>query len=145
MAGEELITNFAGMTPTQQAGIVSAIVALGIIVIIFMLLMLIALYIYVSLALMTIAKKTKTKNRWFAWIPILNFYLITQIAKQSGWWTLILLAWIIPFGGIAIVAVGIWMFWLIAERRKFPGWFSLLLLIPIVNLVMLGILAWKKK
>jgi len=134
-----------GNDTTQQAAMVSALVSLGIAFVIFMILLCLAVYIYVAFALMTIAKKTNTKNRWMAWIPILNFYLITQIAKQSGWWTLILLASFISFGGIAILAVAIWMFWLIAERRKLPGWFSLLLIIPIVNLVILGVIAWKKK
>ncbi|MDO8623063.1 MAG: DUF5684 domain-containing protein [archaeon] len=146
MTGENFMTNFAGMDSNQQVGIISAIVALGIAIIIILLVLFVALYIYSAIALMTIAKKTKTKHAWMAWIPILNFYLVTQIAKQSGWWTLILLAGGIPFiGGIAIAAVSVWMFWLVAERRKFPGWFGILMLIPIVNLVILGILAWKKK
>jgi hypothetical protein len=144
MAVEDLVTLF-GSDTNKQAAMISAIVSLGIAFIILMLILCLALYIYVSIALMTIAKKTKTKNAWMAWIPILNFYLMTQIAKQSGWWTLILLVWFIPLGVIAVIAVGIWMFWLIAERRKFPGWFSLLLLIPIVNLIILGVMAWGKK
>lgn len=141
--------NLTNVSANQQANaasaMIAAIVTLGIIAIIFLIILMIAVYVYISIALMSIAKKTKTKNAWMAWVPILNFYLLTQIAKQSGWWTLILLAWAIPFGGIAILAVGIWMFWLIAERRNLPGWISLLMIIPIVNLVILGIIAWKKK
>jgi hypothetical protein len=97
------------------------------------------------LALIAIAKKTRTENSWLAWIPIANFYLITQMAKQSGLWTLILFASFIPIiGGLAVMAVLVWLFWTIAEKIKLPGWTSLLLLVPIVNLVMLGIYAWKK-
>lgn len=104
-----------------------------------------AIYIYSALALMAIAKKTRTANSWLAWIPIANFYLVTQMAKKSGLWTLILLASFIPtIGGLAVMAVSIWLFWIIAEKIKMPGWTSLLLLVPIVNLVMLGIYAWKK-
>lgn len=104
-----------------------------------------ALYIYTSIALMTIAKKTRTENAWLAWIPIANFYLVTQIAGVSGFWTLALLAIFIPIvGSLFVAGVGIWMFWRIAEKRRFPGWLSLLLLIPVVNLVVLGILAWGK-
>jgi len=105
----------------------------------------IGLYIYTSLALMAIAKRTKTKNPWMAWVPIVNFYLITQIAKLSGLWTLILLAGFIPsIGSLCITAVFVWMFWRTAERIKMPGWTSLLLIVPILNLIILGIYAWKK-
>jgi hypothetical protein len=103
------------------------------------------LYVYISWTVMTIANKTKTKNSWLAWIPIANFYLLTQIANVSGLWTLALLLSFIPVaGGLAVAGVSIWLFWRIAERRKFPGWISLLLLVPGVNLVVLGIIAWAK-
>ncbi|HKZ33783.1 MAG TPA: hypothetical protein VJ142_00900 [Candidatus Nanoarchaeia archaeon] len=108
------------------------------------LLIIVILYVYVALALMRIAKKTGTKNEWFAFIPIANFYLLTQMAKKSGHWTWALLLGFLPFGGLFVAAVGIWLFWLVAERIKFPGWISLLLIVPFVNLVVLGILAWKK-
>lgn len=95
---------------------------------------------------MFIAKKTKTANSWLAFIPIANVYLVTQIAKVSGWWTLVVLAPIVPFAGtIVMMAVMIWMFWRIAEAIDFPGWTSLLLLVPVVNLVILGIWAWAEK
>lgn len=105
-----------------------------------------AVYIYLAITLMVTAKKTKTKNTWLAWIPIANFYLMTQVAKVSGLWTLALLLSFIPMvGGLAVAGVSIWLFWRIAERRGFPGWISLLLLVPIVNLIVLGIIAWAKK
>ena len=103
-------------------------------------------YIYTAIALMTIAKKTNTKNGWLAFIPIANVYLITQIAGLSGWWTLIILASLIPFiGSLLMLVVMIWMFWRIAEKIKYPGWTSILLIIPIVNLIILGVWAWAKK
>lgn len=109
-----------------------------------MLIILLGFYIYSSLALMAIAKKTKTENAWLAWVPIGNLYLVTQIARQNGLWTLMVLAAFIPFiGGIAFGAVYIWLFWQIAEKIKMPGWTSLLLIIPLVNLVILGLYAWK--
>jgi len=111
----------------------------------FAILIIAGLYIYVALALIGIAKKTKTKNAWMAWIPIANFYLVTQMAKLNGLWTLILLAYFIPgIGGLVVAGIGIWMFWRIAERIRMPGWISLLLLVPVLNLVVLGIYAWKK-
>ncbi len=109
------------------------------------LLIFLAVYIYAAVALMYIARKTKTGNGWFAFIPILNFYLITQMAKKSGWWTLILLAAAIPLvGGIIVAIASVWLFWLIAEKINLPGWTSVLMIIPLVNLVILGVYAWSK-
>ncbi len=124
-------------------GVVALLVALGVV---FFVLMAI-LYVYCAIALMTIANKTKTQNAWMAWIPVINFYLITQIAGVSGLWTLALLVLLVPVSGLSILlwVVSIWLFWRIAKRRKFPGWLSLFLIIPVVNLVVLGILAWGKK
>ncbi len=104
-----------------------------------------AFYIYSALALMFIAKKTKTNNGWLAFIPIANVYLMTQMAKKPAWWTLAILLGFIPFiGGLAVGAFSIYLFWIIAERIGKPGWWSLLLMIPIVNLVIMGIMAWGK-
>jgi hypothetical protein len=102
-----------------------------------------AVYIYTAIAVMTIAKKTKTKDGWLAFIPIANIYLLTQMAGQNGLLTLIILADLV-LGGLATTVLTIWMFWLIAEKIKYPGWMSLLLLIPIVNLIILGVFAWRK-
>ncbi|MGM5483709.1 MAG: hypothetical protein ACQER9_02205, partial [Nanobdellota archaeon] len=79
-----------------------------------------------------------------AWIPILNVYLMTQIGKQHwGWALAVVLLPLIPFIGAALgTAAGIYLWWKIAEEIKKPGWWSLLLLIPIVNLVIMGIMAW---
>ena len=104
----------------------------------------IALYVYFALALMTIATKTKTANPWLAWIPIANLFLMTQIGKVP-WWTVLIaiFAPIIPvIGSLASLAVFIWWWWRIAEERKKPGWFSILMLIPIVNLIIIGVIAW---
>lgn len=131
-----------GLTEALAAGsALGIIMAMGTI----MLVVALALYVYSAIALMVIAKKTKTSNGWFAFIPILNIYLITQMAGVSGLWTLIILAGFIPIvGALAMTVAMIWMFWKVAENIDFPGWTSLLMLIPIVNLVMLGVWAWGK-
>ncbi|MBW2967277.1 hypothetical protein KY362_02210 [Candidatus Woesearchaeota archaeon] len=105
-----------------------------------------ALYIYAALALMYIAKRSKTKNGWLAFIPIANVYLMTQIGKQSGWWTVGILAGMIPFiGGLAVAALMIFLWWKIAEKVHKPGWWGILMILPVVNLVLMGIMAWGKK
>ena len=45
--------------------------------------------------------------------------------------------------GVVLLAMHVFMWWKIAEARHKPGWYSLLMLIPVVNLFVLGIIAWK--
>ena len=129
MAGEEI----------AAAGIIALLLGLGV----FALLLVLAVYIYSAIAVMTIAKKTKTKVGWMAFIPILNIYLLTQMAGKSGLLTLIILADFV-LGGLATTVLCISMFWIIAKKIGYPEWMSLLLLIPIVNLIILGVFAWRK-
>lgn len=108
-----------------------------------MVIVMIAVYIYSAIALMAIAKRTNTPNGWLAWIPIANIYLMTQIGKQSGWWTLgILVAFIPVLGTLAVLALIIFLGWHIAIALNRPNWWGILLAIPIVNLVIMGIMAW---
>jgi Zn-dependent protease len=103
------------------------------------------LYIYSSWATMVIANKLNVPNGWLAFIPIANVYLMTQMADVPAWMTLLILLPIIPFlGGLAFMAIMIWWWWKICEKRGREGWWSLLMLIPIVNLVILGMLAWSE-
>lgn len=111
------------------------------------LIVVLAVYIYTSLALMTIAKRTKTEYAWMAWIPILNLYLMSRIAGIH-WWTVLVVifaGWIPLIGQLAAAAIIVWWWWMIAEKRKYPGFFGILMLIPIVNFIILGVLAWAKK
>ncbi len=104
-----------------------------------------AAYLYSAFALWAMANKTNTPNGWLGFIPIANVYLMTQIAKLPWWWTLCLVVAIIPIiGGIVMLAAMIYIWWKIAENLGNPGWWSLLLLIPVVNLIIIGILAWGK-
>ena len=103
----------------------------------------IAFYVYFSLALMTIAKRTKTENAWLAWIPIVNIYLMMKIGKLPTWslalWALVFVPML---GGLASAGMTVWYWWAIAERRGKEGWWGILMLVPLVNLVLVGILAW---
>ena len=64
-----------------------SLLAAGIAFAMIIVLLALAVYVYSAVALMFIAKRAKTKNGWLAFIPIANIYLITQVGKQSGWWT----------------------------------------------------------
>ena len=46
---------------------------------------------------------------------------------------------------LALLPAYVFMWWKIAESRRQPGWYSLLMLIPLINLILLGIVAWSKK
>lgn len=93
-------------------------------------------YIYVSLALQTIATKTGTQNGWLAWIPIINIFLMLDIAKKPLWWFILFL---IPLVNI-VMAIIVWMG--IAEARQKPNWWGILTIVPIANLLVPGYLAW---
>ncbi len=102
------------------------------------------LYVYGSFCLMKIAKKTNTELAWLAWIPIANLFLLAMIADKEWWWALIvILGGIVPIIGIiASLGAFIYLSWLVCEKLNKPGWLSILMLIPIVNLVILGYLAF---
>lgn len=111
-----------------------------------------AVYVYVALALMTIAKKTNTPRGWMAWIPGANLWLMKDIAKAPLWSFFVAIAGIvlafIPsisiVGNLMMIAVIIWWAWLICPKMGRPEWWALLLLIPIVDLVVLWMMAWGK-
>ena len=115
-------------------------------------------YIYMAICLMLIAQKTNTKYSWLAWIPIANVFLMAMIAKRPWWWALIIviafavaaammngplgwLGWVIYLAAVVLTII-IWIG--ICQARNRPGWWVILLLIPIVNLVILGVLAFSK-
>lgn len=134
LAGAGTLALLAGMA------LVSAII--GIIV-----------YLYFAFALFTIARKLKEPNAWLAWIPIANLYLLWKMSGTPTW-TIIAAAIgyllsAIPFIGwlLALFAgvLTIWWFWKIVERRGYPGWISILMIVPVVNLVVVGVVAWAKK
>ncbi len=103
------------------------------------------MYIYFAVALMTIAKRTNTLRGWLAFIPIANVYLMTQIAGLPAWYTLAVLLPIIPLlGGLAALVAMVYFWWKIAEAINKPGWWGVLIIVPIVNLVIVGIMAWSK-
>ncbi len=126
--------------------IMNSFTALTSTVLVLAIILAILVYIYTAWALMDIARRTKTNLPWLAWIPIANLYLRTKIAKVP-WWTLlvILLAWIPFVGGLLLLLVMIWWWWKIAEARKHPGWWGILMIVPILNWILMGILAWGKK
>jgi len=97
----------------------------------------IIVYFYFSYSLYVIAQKTgHESNAWMAWVPVINTFLMLQIAGKPMWWFILLL---IPIVNIVILII-VWM--KIAEARNKPDWWGLLLLVPFVNFIVPGYLAF---
>jgi len=119
----------------------------------------IILYIYHAICLQAIAKKTGTPNGWLAWIPLAWYFLQTNIARMSWVLALILciisvtsffitdqsLTWLSFILSIVYLVLVIIIWVKICRACDKPGWWVILLCIPIVNLIILGIMAFSKK
>ncbi len=112
------------MTPTQYVTV--AMITLAVVGFVFV----IACY-----PVFLIAKKTNTAYPYFAFIPILNYYLLCKIAGRPVWW---LLLYLVPLVGLAIDVI-VWMD--IAKIRNKPNWMGVLILVPLANLGMMWYLA----
>ena len=104
----------------------------GILVLLFEL----GIYVYFALAFQTIAKKTNTPNDWMAWVPILNMWLMIQVAGKEPWWIVVCL---IPLANIVAI---IMIMMPVAEKMGKPNWWGILMIVPFVNLIVPGYLAW---
>jgi hypothetical protein len=117
----------------------AAWVALGV------LLFLVLVYLYFSFCLQLIAKLTNQEPAWLAWIPIANFFLMCKIASLSYLWLLVIPIFFVPFVG-PFINLGFFgfLYYRIALARKKPGWIGILAIIPLVNLVIVGYLAFSE-
>lgn len=86
------------------------------------------MYLAWGIALYMIAQKTRTENAWMAWVPILNIFLLLNIAQLGCLWVI---AYFIPCVGF-FAAIYTW--WRVCERRGKPGPLGILMVIPGVNL-----------
>lgn len=93
-------------------------------------------YIYMGICFQKIAEKTNTENPWWAWVPILNIFLMLKIARRPLWWIILLF---IPLVNIIIAIV---VFMAIAEARGKPSWYGILIIVPLVNIFLPGYLAF---
>lgn len=97
----------------------------------------VAVYVYFAFCLQTIANKTNNQNGWMGWVPILNIYLMCQIAGRPGWWVILIL--LIPIINI-ILSIIVWMD--VAKARNKPGWLGILMIIPFINFIIPGYIAF---
>lgn len=126
----------------------------------FSLIISLAVYIYLAYCLMVIAGKLDVPNGWLAFIPVANVYLMCKIVGISGWYLLLAFApivgaFLIPLNatlGLIVYAAGflvvlvfyVYLWWKIAEQRLRPGWYGILMLVPIANLIVPGVLAFRE-
>ncbi len=144
-----------------------ALIALGILVIIALVSL---IYIYKSMAFMFVGRKANDPLFVLAWIPIIGNTIIAYRASGMHWWpwiiigvnvivgiyllskgpdiyqyfdSLVILTLTLLSGLIYAVFFIIWL-WKLFEKVNWPGWLALLYIIPVVDLVVIGIVAWKK-
>ena len=113
-----------------------ALAGIGISVLIFLGVLILASLIYVAVTVWTIAAKLNMSRKWLLFIPFANFYFFTLLAELP-WWTSILI-FITPIN----IGIFVWGWWKISVRRNRPGWFGFLMFVPLVNFLILGVLAW---
>lgn len=135
MAYEQII---AGATGAAVAGFL-----------IFWILLLVGSYVFMALAYQSIFRKSGYKRPWFAWIPILNLVPILELGKFHWAWIFLSIGAFIPiigfFAMMVLAVISIIAHWRIFQNAGYAGALSLLLMIPIVNYILLGIVAWQKK
>ncbi|MBN2025722.1 MAG: hypothetical protein JW854_03005 [Actinobacteria bacterium] len=89
-------------------------------------------YVLSAWLLYRIGKRFNYENSWYAWVPILNMWMMTELAGRDMTFFLILL-----LGTFFCFIVGIVMMvilWMdIAEKCGKERWYGVLVIIPIVN------------
>jgi hypothetical protein len=127
--------NLDNLSDEEAAVFSAALFLTGVGLVVFGVFALIA-YVYTSWAFMVVAQKVGEQPAWLAWVPILNVYLLTKIAKVHP------LSLLLMFVPIANIVYAVFLLMKIAERRGFPSWLGLFVLVPLAGLILPGYLAW---
>ena len=90
----------------------------------------IAIYAFVSYCFQKIYQKLGEPNAWFAWIPILNNWIMYKAGAQSPWWIIGLFIPLINF--VALIILLIALINIVKKLDKNP-WLIILMIIPLVN------------
>jgi len=144
----KVLPNLETGNPALECGLPASMFSLSagavpLIVIAIVFLLSLASYAYISYCLQLVAQKTDTPNSWFAWVPIMSFILLFDIAEKPRYWAFSLFLSLVPFlGGLLMLAVSCFIFWEICLRRNKPGWVAILLLLPVVQFFAWGYLAF---
>ncbi len=96
-------------------------------------------YVLSAWLLYRIGKKLGYENCWYAWVPILNYWMMTELAGKDTTWFIIMVVFMFCCGIVTFVMM-IMLFMEIAERCGKERWWGILIIIPIVNFVIMYIL-----
>jgi len=106
---------------------------LGLIPVLFLL----GIFLFCAYCQARMAKKMGLlNNSWWAYVPIVNTFLLFQMAGKPAWWFVLCL---IPLVNVVVFAI-LWM-----ETAKALGqspFWGIMVLIPVINFFALGILAF---
>lgn len=100
-------------------------------------------YIYTGITVSKIGKKLNYEKTWYAWVPVLNFVMLLELADMNP--LLIFLGLIPVVNGIAGIVLTVMTMMKICEKLGMDKYLGLLALVPLANYLLLGILAWKKE
>ncbi len=93
------------------------------------------LYILETYPLYLIAAKSGQENAWLAFVPLVNIWMMFQLADVDLWLALLLL---LP--GIDLLVL-IWVWMRIAESTNKSSFWGILMVVPVVNLAVAWYLA----
>jgi hypothetical protein len=102
-----------------------------------LMLLAVGLYVYFAFCQMKMAQKIGLLNSaWWAWVPIMNTFLLFKMAGKPNWWFFLCL---IPLVNIIAFAI----LWMEAAKAvdNSPVW-GFLVLVPFINFVAIGVLAF---
>ena len=86
----------------------------------------IALYIYGGTTLQGVAKRANISNSWKAWVPILNVWLMIEVAHVASWWMILFFIPIVNIAALIMVAMRM------AVVIGKPAWLGALMMIPLI-------------
>lgn len=91
-------------------------------------------YLFGSYCFYRIYQKLGSQNAWFAWIPILNNWIMYKEGEQSPWWVIGLF---IPLVNVVALLFLLAAFIKIVQRIGKNPWLILLLIVPLVNFIVM--------
>lgn len=95
-----------------------------------------SLYAFFSICTWRMATDAGLPHRWFAWVPLLNLYLLCRVAGRGLWWTIMLC---VPLVNLVFYVL---MCFRLARVHGRSRWFGLLLVIPVLDLFLFWRLAY---
>ena len=98
---------------------------------------LVALYLYFAFTQYKIAHKCGCHDSaWWAWVPIMNTFLLIKMAQKEWWWFVLCL---VPIVNIVVFA----MLWIqVAKLAGHAPIWGVLVLLPVINFVAIGVMAF---